>query len=158
MISVHRARAEDAPVLAAFRAELWPEDSEAGHLRDVQRFFEGSAPELLAILVAEDADRAVGFADLSIRPWAEGCVTNRVAYLEGWFVVAEARGRGVGRALVSAAEEWARAQGCKELASDTQPDNDGSAAAHRALGFTDVGLVRCFRKDLREKEARGGTT
>ena len=158
MISVRHARPEDAPFLAAFRAELWPEDSEAGHFREVRRFFEGSTPELLAILIAEDAGRAVGFADLSIRPWAEGCVTNRVAYLEGWFVVAEARGRGAGRALVAAAGEWARAQGCRELASDTQPDNDGSAAAHRALGFTDVGLVRCFRKDLREKETRGGAT
>jgi aminoglycoside 6'-N-acetyltransferase I len=158
VISVRHARPEDAPVLAAFRAVLWPEDSEAGHLREVQRFFEGSASELLAILVAEDAGRAVGFADLSIRPWAEGCVTDRVAYLEGWFVVAEARGRGAGRALVAAVEEWARAQGCRELASDTQPDNDASAAAHRALGFTDVGLVRCFRKDLRENETRGGTT
>jgi hypothetical protein len=29
-----------------------------------------------------------------------------------------------------------------------QPDNEVSAAAHRALGFVEVGLVRCFRKDL----------
>jgi len=158
VISVRPARREDARTLARFRAGLWPEDSEVGHRLEVDRFFEGSAPEPLAILVADDAGRAVGFAELSIRPWAEGCVTNRVAYLEGWFVAPEARGRGVGRALVAAAEEWAVAQGCKELASDTQPDNEGSAAAHRALGFTDVGLVRCFRKDLREMETKGGTT
>jgi aminoglycoside 6'-N-acetyltransferase I len=158
VISVRPARREDARVLAAFRAGLWPEESEAGHRLEVDRFFEGSAPEPLAILVADDAGRAVGFAEMSIRPWAEGCVTNRVAYLEGWYVAPEARGRGVGRALVAAAEEWAVAQGCRELASDTQPDNEGSAAAHRALGFTDVGLVRCFRKDLREMETRGGTS
>ena len=71
-----------------------------------------------------------------------------MAYLEGWFVVPEARGRGVGRELIAAAEEWGRSQGCCEFASDTQADNEVSTAAHRALGFMEVGLVRCFRKDL----------
>ena len=70
------------------------------------------------------------------------------AYLEGWFVVPKARRSGVGRALIVAAEEWGRSQGCSEFASDAQPDNEVSAAAHRALGFIEVGLVRCFRKDL----------
>jgi aminoglycoside 6'-N-acetyltransferase I len=62
--------------------------------------------------------------------------------------VPDARGRGVGRALMAAVERWGRAQGCHELGSDAQADNDVGAAAHRALGFEDVGLVRCFRKDL----------
>ena len=90
----------------------------------------------------------VGFAELSIRAYAEGCRSDRVAYLEGWFVGPEARGRGVGRTLIAAAENWGRSQRCSEFASDAQPDNDVSAAAHRALGFTEVGLIRCFRKDL----------
>ena len=158
VISVRHARREDARGLTALRVELWPESSEAEHRREVDRFFAGAAREPLVILVAEDAGRAVGFAELSIRPYAEGCVTDRVAYLEGWFVVPDARGRGVGRALVVAASEWALAQGCTELASDTQPDNEGSAAAHRALGFADVGLVRCFRKDLRGTRKEGGAT
>ena len=89
-----------------------------------------------------------GLAELSIRAYAEGCSSDRVAYVEGWFVVPQARGHGVGRALIAAAEEWGRSQGCRELASDAEPDNAVSAAAHRALGFSEVGLVRCFRKDL----------
>ncbi len=75
-------------------------------------------------------------------------MTDRVGYLEGWFVVPEARRRGTGRALVRAAEHWARSQNCSEFASDAQPDNEQSALAHLALGFADVGMVRCFRKDL----------
>ena len=38
--------------------------------------------------------------------------------------------------------------GCTELASDAQPDNETSIAAHLALGFSDEGLVRCFSKKL----------
>lgn len=102
-----------------------------------------------AVLIAEDAaGRVLGLAELSSRSHADGCWTDRVAYLEGWFVVPEARGCGVGRALVTAAEQWTRTQGCTEFASDTQLDNAVSTAAHRVLGFAEVGAVRCFRKDL----------
>jgi RimJ/RimL family protein N-acetyltransferase len=53
-----------------------------------------------------------------------------------------------GRALVAAAEAWGRREGCSEFASDADPNNEASIAAHRALGFADVGLIRCFRKTL----------
>jgi aminoglycoside 6'-N-acetyltransferase I len=61
----------------------------------------------------------------------------------------------VGGALVRAAERWARSQGCREFASDAEADNRVSAAAHRALGFAEVGVVRCFRKDLSPDENAG---
>ncbi len=131
------------------RRALWPEGSEAEQRGEIDLFLAGQAREPQAVFLAEDgAGRVVGLAELSIRPCAEGCRTKRVLYVEGWFVVTEARGRGVGRALVATAEEWGRSQGCQEFASDSQPDNEVSAAAHRALGFTEVGLVRCFRKEL----------
>jgi predicted GNAT superfamily acetyltransferase len=37
-----------------------------------------------------------------------------------------------------------------QVALDAEPDNEISAAAHAALGFSEVGLGRCFRKDLYE--------
>jgi aminoglycoside 6'-N-acetyltransferase I len=52
------------------------------------------------------------------------------------------------RALLAGAEVWGRSQGCVEFASDAELANDASAAAHRAIGFADLGQVRCFRKDL----------
>src|SRR5437879_4212133 len=118
-------------------------------LEALGRFFGGEAREPLGVLLAEDGTGcSIGLAELSIRADAEGCHSDRVAYLEGWFVVPKARGHGVGRALVAAAEEWGRSQGCCEFASDSRRDNEVSAAAHRALGFIEVGLIRCFRKDL----------
>jgi aminoglycoside 6'-N-acetyltransferase I len=131
------------------RIALWPEESAAGMREDVERFFARTVTLLEEVLLAEDdAGRLVGFAELSIRPYAEDCATDRVAYLEGWYVEPDARKRGVGRALVEAAERWGRDQKCTEFASDALLDNSVSAAAHLALGFTETVQIRCFRKDL----------
>jgi aminoglycoside 6'-N-acetyltransferase I len=58
----------------------------------------------------------------------------------------DVRGQGVGRALVERAEAWARAAGCREMASDTTPFYPISPAAHAALGYAEV--ERYFRKVL----------
>ncbi|HEV2707172.1 MAG TPA: aminoglycoside 6'-N-acetyltransferase [Pyrinomonadaceae bacterium] len=130
------------------RKALWP-SAEADHARDIVRFFEGERDNPSEVLVAlADEGQPVGFAELSIRPYAEGCETRRVAYLEGWFVESAHRRRGVGRALVAAAEAWGRAQGCTEFASDTELHNEVSATAHAALGFEEVERIICFRKEL----------
>lgn len=129
------------------RRALWPEGSEAEHREEIGRFFAGRLHDPLQVLLAVGTSgEAVGFAELSIRPYAEDCVTDRVAYLEGWYVVPGARRQGVGRALVVAAEAWGKAQGCAEFASDALLDNEISAAAHRALGFSETVQIRCFRK------------
>jgi len=154
MVTVRPAQSDDASAWLKMRLTLWPDGSEAEHSEEIGRFFNDQVPDQFprepwAVLLAESIEGGMlGFAELSIRPCAEGCRSNRVAYLEGWFVLPEARNGGVGRALVVAAEEWGRGQGCTEFASDTQRENDVSSAAHRALGFTDVGMVRCFLKKL----------
>ena len=149
MITVRPVQARDAASWLRLRCALWPDGSEAEHSADIDGFLAGRADEPQSVLLAVDGvGRIVGLAELSIRPCAEGCLTNRVAYLEGWYVDSEARGRGVGRALVAAAEEWGRSQGCREFASDCRADDGLAAAAHRGVGFAEVGLVRCFRKEL----------
>ena len=136
----------DATTWARLRRLLWPSED---HTPEVARFFAGELPTVAAVFVAiDDYGQMVGFAEASIRPYSEGCYSGRVAYLEGWFVEAQARQQGVGTALVAAVEEWGRAQGCTELGSDTQIANQGSAAAHRALGFDEVERIVCFRKPL----------
>jgi aminoglycoside 6'-N-acetyltransferase I len=144
---VRHVAAHDAPRWIEMREALWP-DATGGHADEVARFFAGRLRIPLAVLVAEEDGTLVGFAELNIRPYAEGCTTERVAFLEGWYVEPTARRRGVGRALVAAAEAWAVDQGCTEFASDTLADNDASASAHRALGFQEVEVIRCFRKPI----------
>ena len=58
------------------------------------------------------------------------------------------RRSGAGRALMDAAEEWAREHGYAEIASDALLDNEVSHAAHRALGFEEVERSVHFRKAL----------
>jgi len=149
MSTVRPVTRTDAEAWLRMRCVFWPDGSADEHRAEIERFLSGEAREPSAVLVAErEAGGVVGVAELSIRPCAEGCVTDRVAYLEGWYVIPEARRSGVGRALTAAAESWARAEGCTEFASDTEVDNAVSAAAHRAVGFAEVALVRCFRKAL----------
>jgi aminoglycoside 6'-N-acetyltransferase I len=149
-VRVRHARPSDARAWTELRHALWPDQPLEDLGTEAEAFLQGNEPRLQAVLVAEEPSSGtlLGFAELSLRPYAEDCRTSPVAFLEGWYVVPGKRRRGVGRALVAAAEDWGRAQGCREFASDTQYDNTTSAAAHHALGFDDAGALRCFRKTL----------
>jgi len=146
-VIVRPVRAADGDQWRCMREALWPEGV-ANHASEIQEFFADPSSARNTVLVAEYDGVLVGFVELSLRAYAEGCETSPVAYLEGWFVSNDVRGAGIGRALLRAAEEWARAQGCSEFASDAEADNVASAEAHRACGFDDAGLIRCFRKRL----------
>jgi len=137
----------DAGAWLEMRCALWPDDAD-GHRAGIDRFFAGDRREPADVLVAFDSAAAIGFAEVSIRNIVDGCSTGNVGYLEGWYVVPHARRRGVGRALIAAAESWARQQGCTEFGSDASPDNGVSMAAHRALGFEETSRACNFRKDL----------
>lgn len=131
------------------RGALWPDESRDELVTSASRYLQGERGLLEAVLVAEDAShRLIGFAEVSRRAWAEGCDTSPVGFLEGWYVEPAHQRQGVGRALVAAAEEWARSKGCREFASDTRYENADGASAHRAIGFTEVEQLRCFRKGL----------
>ena len=147
-LTIRPAEPADAGVWLEMRRALWPEEGDGTHAPEIDQYFAGTINNPLEVLIAFDGRQAVGFVELSIRNYAEDCVTDRVAYLEGWYVVPEQRRRGVGRALVAAAEDWAQAQGCTEFGSDAVLDNLTSAVAHRALGFEETAQIRCFKKLL----------
>jgi aminoglycoside 6'-N-acetyltransferase I len=144
---VRAYRAVDHAEWLRMRRALWPGDTLAEEMASMAEWLARPDAE---VLVAErpDGSGLAGFAEVGTRAYADGCDTSPVAYLEGWYVDADVRRQGVGTALVRAAEAWARAQGHRELASDTTLDNEVSQRAHGALGFEEVERVVAFRKTL----------
>ena len=104
----------------------------------------------LVILVSQDSDSTLlGFLEVGLRSYADGCdVSHPVGYVEGWYVEENARKQGIGTALLHAAEDWARSQGCTEMASDTTIDNHVSQRVHESLGFQVAERSVLYRKAL----------
>ena len=101
------------------------------------------------VFVAEREDGSVAaFVEVGSRPYADGCDTSPVGYIEAWYVDPDVRRTGYGRALLAAAEEWARGRGYREMASDSRLDNETSHAAHRRAGYDEVDRIVQFRKVL----------
>ena len=101
------------------------------------------------VFVAEDSHgELVGFVEVGSRPYADGCDTSPVGYVEAWYVDRHVRREGYGRALLFAAEDWARGRGYREMASDAQLGNDVSHAAHRRSGYEEVDRIVQYRKRL----------
>ena len=137
----------DKPEWIRMRTALWPE-SPGDHPPEIDDFFCRTA-EGQATFVAELGDGALcGFLEAGTRPYAEGCLSSPVGYIEGWWVDPDHRQRGVGAALVAAAEDWARSMGLTEMASDADIANQTSNSAHGALGYVEVQRIVCFRKTL----------
>ena len=100
------------------RCALWP-GHDAEHRQEIAAFFAGTLPEPAAVLVAENEEgRMLACAELSIRDDLPQLPGRRVGYVEGLYVIPEARNRGIARKLLQASRDWARGQGCVALASD----------------------------------------
>jgi GNAT superfamily N-acetyltransferase len=146
---------DDQAEWTRLRAALWPDSPAQTHADEIAAFLTGHLTGWLAGLHAVAVFVAVrpagglcGFVEASIRPMVDGCSTHPVGYIEGWFVDVDMRQKGVGRALVAAAEAWASSQGCREMASDARLSNSISIAAHKALEFDDERPSVRFRKWL----------
>jgi aminoglycoside 6'-N-acetyltransferase I len=101
------------------------------------------------VFVVDRGDgRLAGFIEAGSRPYADGCETSPVGYVEAWFTDEDVRRRGLGRDLLAVAEDWARARGYSEMASDALIDNVVSHQAHAAAGYAEVERLVVFRKQL----------
>lgn len=87
-----------------------------------------------AMIVLLAGDPAIGLAMLRLRPspWTDG----EEAYLQELYVVPGRRGDGIGRALLEATIETARAADARSLDLNTGETDTGARALYEKLGFT----------------------
>lgn len=134
------------PNWLSLRLSLWPHASELQHQAEMGDVLARGHHVRLAF-TAEGS--AVGFVEASKRvDYVNGATTSPVVFLEGLYVVPDARRQGIAQALLTDVEHWARAQGCRELASDCLLENVPAQAVHRALGFEETERVVYFRRPL----------
>lgn len=143
-IKIRKANENDLPLWASMRKQLWPQAS-FDELKNDQHLLK---TENFVCYFAELSSQVIGFVEVTLRPYVNGCDTSPVAFIEGIWVDETMQKQGVGRLLVQKAEEWAKSLAIKELASDTRIESGHSIHAHKAWGFEETERVVYFKKDL----------
>jgi aminoglycoside 6'-N-acetyltransferase I len=150
---IERCLTVDHDAWLSLRMALWPECTAERHASEMSNFC--ANPDRFAQFVAYDGARnPVGLVEVALRSdYVNGTTTTPVGFLEGIYVVPQARLKGLARALVARAEQWAVSVGCSEFASDARLEDVASHAMHRSLGFSETDRVVYFRKALHENVA-----
>jgi GNAT superfamily N-acetyltransferase len=135
-----------ARLLVGFRDHYgrdWPSDNSI--LASVERLIEQPDTEYLLGSVDLDAPPA-GVCQLRFRHsvWmaAEDC------WLEDLYVTEDARGAGLGSALIDLALQRARARGCRRVELDTSESNEGARRLYARHGFSESAKSTPPAKDL----------
>ncbi len=143
---IKKAAREEAAAAAGLAIQMWEENT----LEELtEEFAENIQTDDGAIFLAMSENRAVGFAQCGLRhDYVEGTDSSPVGYLEGILVEEAYRKRGIAKELLKACENWARARGCEEFASDCELTNEVSLAFHLNMGFEEANRIICFTKKL----------
>jgi aminoglycoside 6'-N-acetyltransferase I len=144
-IAVRKITGEDKAEWLRMRKGIWPEAPDEYLDYDMEDVLSSNQS---IVFFAMDEGAPIGMIEARLRETAEGCFSTPVGYIEAWFVDEKLRGKGVAGILTNAAENWARAQGCKEMASDTWLENETSIRAHAKMGYAEVERLVHFVKQL----------
>jgi phosphinothricin acetyltransferase len=139
-VTIRPARTEDAAVIASIYNQGMADrgatfETEPRTAADIEAKL--TAPDAFSTLVAEADGEVIGWAGLSsYRP--RTCYAGIAEF--SIYLDRTARGRGIGRQLLTALVEAARDDGCWKLVSRVFPFNAASRALCRACGFREVGI------------------
>ena len=141
-----KAEKEHEKSAAVLLTKLWPGNTEEEMLECATEYI-GEAEK--AAFLAREEGAFCGICLASLRhDYVEGTEESPVGYLEGIYVDENRRGQGMARALLSAAQAWAKDMGCREFASDCELTNTQSIAFHKSVGFSEENRIVCFKKEL----------
>ncbi len=156
-VRIRAARADDAPVLAAAWEEFGRYYAEIDPARFTVPSPEGltdwvascldEAGEDEAWLLAEDDEDFLGYVKASIRrPNANAGravmrdATRIMLTIDALIVREPVRRRGIGTALLRAAESWGRANGASALFLSTSADSSSALLFYEAVGYERVSI------------------
>ncbi len=140
---IRPARAEDAIAVAdiwnpVIRSTTATFSSQEKSPEGLATDFAARHAEGKAFLLAEDAGRVLGFATYFQFRSGNGYAHT----LEHTIVLsAAAQGKGVGRALMAAVEDHARAGGGQSLWAGVSAENQAGIGFHAAIGFANVACL-----------------
>jgi ribosomal protein S18 acetylase RimI-like enzyme len=138
VVLIRAARPEDLPQVDALIRATAPEASPLPREDYPADFLANTSPD--DVLVAATVDRVVGAVKLG-RPTP--LATNaHVLMVAGLAVAADQQGTGLGRRLMSAAVDEARARGARRLTLRVLGRNDRARALYSSLGFVVEGVLR----------------
>ncbi len=109
-----------------------------------RRLEEISADPSYDTLIAEQDGRVLGVAGLHLERFYEK--NEPCARIMAFVVGSEHRGRGVGRALISAAEDWARQRGARDVMLTTHKRRADAHRFYQSMGYEATGYR--FHKEL----------
>ena len=98
-----------------------------------------------ALAVAEVAGDVAGFLHVFARPALEKPLE---AVVQAMAVDRSRRRRGIGRALLAFAEQWARDHGLRSVALASEVGRDDAHTFYTRLGYTPTATSQLFRKAL----------
>ncbi len=125
---------------------LWPDCTYEAELEHYKTIITASNEVCFTVKLQ---DQYIAFIHISAHhDYVEGAITLPVAYIEGIYVHANYRKHGIARVLLNEAYAWAKQKGFKQIASDTEIENQTSIAFHKNNGFEVMERKVCFIKSL----------
>lgn len=118
------------------RNDLYDSLSSDFHEDEMEKIFNSN--EWHCRFVVDDSDQVIGFLELSSRNIVDGCLSSPVAYLEGVYLNAASRGKGLGKEIIHALLNWCKENGFSELATDTEMENVKAQEFYQAMGFRET--------------------
>lgn len=145
-VQIRESAPADWLAVAGLLAQLGRPDvrgtaEEAEARRVYERYLE--RPDTVA-LVAEDEGQVIGFLDMEFRTWLNFLTPQ--AWIPDLVVAEDARGRGIGAALLARAEELARARGCWGMTLESATWRERAHAFYVSQGWKEV--ARSFSRVL----------
>jgi GNAT superfamily N-acetyltransferase len=140
---VRRMKREDAAAVAGLTSQLGYPATEA----DIQRRFDSiqGRSDARLFVATHGQGAVVGWIHVQVTSSLEN---DARAEIWGLVVAETARGTGVGGALVSAAEDWARGMSLKMMAVRSNAIRVQARGFYEHLGYAIVKTQNAFRKTL----------